>query len=275
MFGKNRQNTAVVANDLIKKLQRYSVDKPKMERINYRGINKRALAIIPGPVLRETQEIPITDQSKLRQLFLSLEANQSTCCLRISSSHHRSRSAILVFRGRVLGCIYGRKHFKQQLFGKQAFTHILADMSDRHNGVDAYMLSEELVIAAASLFHGEVFNGRPGAGGEEVFESAYNYMTYTGMPGCIVISGEQNASVATVYVTAGKIVGVYSQKDGWVSTRYETAAKYVTKATKVTASMISVGSMEELNALSFSLSGLTDGKSKVNPSYMVSAARAS
>jgi hypothetical protein len=79
-------------------------------------------------------------------------------------------------------------------------------------------------------------------------------------PGCIVINDQDNLPVAIVYIFGGKIVGVFSHRDGWVATKYETAAKYVsqTRGAKVFASMLSAQNTQEVQDLTFSLSGLGD-----------------
>jgi hypothetical protein len=250
----------------LKRLQQFA-KRPPAGGAKYLGPNKRALAMLPGPLLRDTQEmIRLDEPSKLRQLFISLEAEQSTGCLRITSPKSKSRSAMLIFHGRVLGCLYGKKQFGRQSFGKQAYEHMLLDMSHKDNVFDAYLLNDEIVLAASALFHGEVFNAPPNASTEEVFESAYNCLIHTGMPGCILIGDENNLPVATVYVFNGKIVGVYAPKDGWVSTRYETGAKYVAKThdAQVAASILQVRNIDGVMALTFSLSGigLNNGKLK-------------
>lgn len=234
--------------------------KGQRSEASYKGSNRRAVALMPGPVLKETQEIQVSDQCKYRQLLLSIEANQSTCCLRITSPKHKSRSAILIFRGRVLACIYGSKRFAQQLFAEQAYEHILVDMAHRDNVLDAYILSEDLVLAAASLFHGEIFNSRQGASAEEIFEAAHNCLVHASKPGCIVINDQDNLPIAIVYIFGGKIVGVFSHKDGWVSSNYQTAAKYLgqTRNSKVFASMLSAQNTQQVQDLTFSLSGLGD-----------------
>src|SRR5262249_29424567 len=69
-----------------------------------------------------------------------------------------------------------------------------------------------------------------------------------------------NLPVAIVYIFGGKIVGVFSHRDGWVATKYETAAKYIsqTRNAKVFASMLSAKNTQEVQDLTFSLSGLGD-----------------
>jgi hypothetical protein len=247
------------ASQQMRRLQQQHKRSLKVEG-SYKGSNRRAVALMPGPALKETQEIPVSDQCKYRQLLLSIEANQSTCCLRITSPKHKSRSAILIFRGRVLSCIYGSKRFGQQLFAEQAYEHILADMAHRDNTLDAYILSEDMVLAAGSLFHGEVFNARLGASPDEVFEAAHNCLVHASKPGCIVVNDQDNLPIAIVYIFGGKIIGIFSHKDGWVQTNYETAARYVSKTpnAKVFASMLSAKNTQEVQDVTFSLSGLGD-----------------
>lgn len=250
------------ASQQVRKLQQHA-KRPPMTESHYKGSNRRAIALMPGPVLRQTQEIQMGSQCKSRELLLSIEASQSTCCLRVNSPKHKSRSAILVFRGRVLACIYGSKQFGEQIFGQPGYDHILADMTHRDNILDAYILSEDLVLAAASMFHGEVFHAREDVTADEIFEAAYSGLVQKAKPGCIVINDQEDLPVAIVYLFSGKIVGVYSHKDGWVSANYEAAAKYLAKARggKVFAAMLSANSVQEVEQLTFSLSGLGDRES--------------
>src|SRR5580693_1581666 len=141
----------------IKKLQKHNSKADEQLR-KYKGTNRRAISLMPGPALRDTQDIPVSDQTKFRQMLLSIEANQSSCCIKITSPKHKSRGAVLVFRGRVVGCMYGNKRLERQLFGQEAYSCVLADISHQSNVIDAYLLSEDLVLAAASLFNGEIFN---------------------------------------------------------------------------------------------------------------------
>ena len=136
----------------IKKLQKHN---RKLED-NYSGASRRAVSLMPGPSTKNTQDIALNDQSKFRQLLLSVEGNQSSCCIKVTSPRNKSRAALLVFRGRAIGCIYGNKRLERQLFGQEAYGCILADIAHQNNTIDAYLLSEDLVLAAASLFNGEV-----------------------------------------------------------------------------------------------------------------------
>jgi hypothetical protein len=244
----------------IKKLQQYAKREEAPSQTPYKGSNRRAVAMIPGPALRETQAIPLSDQSRYRQLLLSLEANQSSCCLRISSPRNKSRAAVLIFRGRVLGCIYGSRKFGDQLFSEEAYQHILGDITERDNFIDAYILNEEIVLAAGSLFHGEVFNVDLAAKAEDIFEAAYHSVVQSAMPGCIVVNDGNNLPVCIVYIFGGRIVGIFSHVDGWLNNKYETGLKYVlkTRGAKVSASTLAASNTQEVHDITFSLSGLAD-----------------
>ena len=72
------------------------------------------------------------------------------------SPRKKSRSAILIFRGRVVGCLYGRKDIGFQIMQQDAQMHAMAELATPGNVLDAYQLPEDLVLAAAALFHGQV-----------------------------------------------------------------------------------------------------------------------
>jgi hypothetical protein len=247
----------------IKKLQKH-VKRPD-DAGKLHANSRRAISLMPGPALRDaTQEITVSDQSKFRQLLLSIEANQSSCCIKIVSPKHESRAAVLIFRGRVVGCIYGNKRLERQLFGQEAYSCVLADISHQSNAIDAYLLSEDLVLSAASLFNGEVFNADSTHSAEEIFEQAHRGLVHSGMPGCIVIKSGEETPAAIIYIFGGKIIGIFSSKEGWVSTSYEKALHYVlhTPGARVSASMLAASNIDEVLNLSFSLSGLSDHKAE-------------
>ncbi len=84
------------------------------------GANRRAIGLVPVPKEREIHEVNKSNGLKHQQLLVSIEGNHQTCCLRVISPFHKSRAAIMVFRGRVIGCLYGNKRLGHQLFGADA-----------------------------------------------------------------------------------------------------------------------------------------------------------
>lgn len=238
------------------------------------GVNRRAISLVPIAQIKETHEISQSNYLRYHQLLISIEGRQSTCCLRIVSPRNKSRSAILIFRGRILGCLYGNKRFAHQLIGQDAYAQAMADLAAPDNILDAYLLSEELVLAASALFHGQVIDTAEDMTSSQIFELASQRLIQSNMPGCIVISTNDNLAVCVVYFFAGRIVGVYSYKDGWVESSYETGMRYVqtTENAKVMASMLGAKNIDEVMQLTSSLTGLADRGSRewsdVSPSQL-------
>jgi hypothetical protein len=224
------------------------------------GKNRRAIGLLPLPGDGQRHEISQSNYLRYHQLLISLEGKQSTCCLRVASPKNKSRSAILLFRGRVLGCLYGSKNIDRQLFGEEALERAVADLAAPGNVLDAYVLSEELVLAAAALFHGHVLNQSSYMNAEQTLEMACQHLLHSDMPGCVVISSDDNLAACMVYMFGGKIVGVYSFKDGWVQPTYETALHYLqrTPNAHVMASKLTACNVQEVMDLTFSVTGLAD-----------------
>jgi hypothetical protein len=222
------------------------------------GANRRAIGLVP--VASEDKLQIEHGNSRYHEWLVSLEGKQSTCCLRIVCPRTKSRSAVLIFRGRVIGCIYGSKKSVQQYAGKEAYLRAVSDLDMPEIAVDAYVLDESLVLAAASLFHGAVMQPPPDLNAQSTYEWCIERLMISHLPGCIAINDSQGAPICMTYLFAGKIVGVYSFRDGWVSSTFEAGLKLIIgmPGTSVRGNMLDVASAEEALQLTFALTGLAD-----------------
>lgn len=224
-----------------------------------RGANRRAINLVPLPTVRESHEIAQSHRVRYHQLLVSLEAKQSTCCIRVISESSKSRAAILVFRGRVLGCLYGSKFENEQVFGEEAHRRAMSELAKPSNIIDTYLLSEELVLAGGALFHGHPVD-HSGGSSEQIFESVVTNLMHSNVPGCVVINSFNNEALCMVYIFRGQIIGVYSFNEGWVQSTYEKALEYVLSQpdTQVMASALAARNIKEVESMTFSLTGLGD-----------------
>src|SRR5215470_9812622 len=108
MFWKTRKKFEDQVRTMVSQTQAYS------------GANRRAINLIPLPVISDGHEIAQTQTVRYHHLLISIEGNQRTCCLKIISPRKKSRAAILIFRGRVVGCLYGRKDLGFQVMQQDA-----------------------------------------------------------------------------------------------------------------------------------------------------------
>ena len=226
----------------------------------YEGNNRRAIGLIPD-AKDEQSVLPSTAVNANRQrLLVALEADQRSCCLKMESDRRKSRGAILVFRGRVLGTIYGSKFLEEQLLDQQAYAKVCTDLGDPDSSIDTYSLDEELIIATAALFHGKPFELTGEMTVDQVFAAYVQTLIQSNMPGCIVVSNFEHLAVCLAYVFAGRLVGFYSGREGWMPPVASIALSQVQKypQASVTGSMLQARNIEEVFGLTFSLSGLAD-----------------
>lgn len=236
------------------------IDKLLAGHAEHTGANRRAIGLVPVPKHRDLSEVTQSNHLKHQQLLVAIEGSNQTCCLRVVSPQQKSRAAIMVFRGRVIGCLYGNKQLGHQLFGVEALERAISDLSHQDSILDTYVLPEDLVLAAGALFHGNALLFPPDSTAEQTFESSCEMLMRSNMPGCIVVNNYSDMAVCMVYVFCGHIVGVYSFTDGWVETSYEAGLRYLqaNRGGKVLASMLPCHNVAEVMQLSVSLTGLAD-----------------
>jgi hypothetical protein len=226
----------------------------------YEGNNRRAIGLLPDAKDDRTTVIPITANSNRQRFLVALEADQRTCCLKMASDRRKSRGALLIFRGRVLGTIYGSKSLEAQLLDQAAYARVYTDITEPDSLVDTYTLDEELAIATAALFHGQPFEMNDNSSVEEIFRSYVQALMQANMPGCVLVTNFKNVAVCLAYVFGGRLVGFYSASEGWLPPVASIAINQVMRfpQASVTGSILQARNVEEVFDLTFSLSGLAD-----------------
>jgi hypothetical protein len=227
----------------------------------YKGLNRRSIGLLPGP--RDVKTCFLAnhgmDPKRAEQVLLAIEANQNTCCIRTSSASVKSRAAALIFRGRVLGCVYGNKSMPSQLFGPAAYEHLHRELSLRDTAFESYMIEEDIALASASMFHGTVLDS-PKQNPEESFRTIHEQLKGFNHPGCALIVDENSTAIFAAYYFRGKMVAAFSYQDGWLNPTLESAWRYLRDDSRlqVLSSMLTAGSITEVGELTFSVSGLAD-----------------
>jgi hypothetical protein len=127
-----------------------------------------------------------------------------------------------------------------------------------------YSLDEDLVIAAAALFHGKTIEISEHADPIHIFNFAHDSLVQFNMPGSVSIVGEGDLSVCMVYIFGGKIVGVYSDKAGWTEPTYASVRSHLTNnpGVRVRACMLPARNTHEVNQLTFNVSDIPDWEIK-------------
>ncbi len=119
--------------------------------LSYKGNNRRALSLLPQPMIGSDIVLQGTTINVRSNVLLSLEANKKSGCLIVRSEKNKSRAGILMYRGRILGCMRGQKRTHDHLFGNQAYERTLEDLANSSKA-DIYGLKDEVVAAAGATF---------------------------------------------------------------------------------------------------------------------------
>ena len=225
----------------------------------YKGISRRATSLLPTPMKTEDVLLKGVSVNGYSNLLLSLEANQQSGCLIIQSKKNKSRSGILIFRGRILGCMHGQKNMDNYSFGDIAYRRALNDLQNINKTVDVYNVREDIVLAASALFHGptkEDENIQPAV----FLESALMTLMDSNMPGCIVVTDRVESNTCVIYMFAGQITAIHSSKGGWLEPDADNIEKQLKtfKNPRVQSCFMPCNNVVDISQHSFSLSGLAD-----------------
>jgi len=225
----------------------------------YKGISRRATSLLPTPMTTDDVLLKGASVNGYSNLLLSLEANQQSGCLIIQSKKNKSRSGILIFRGRILGCMHGHKNMDNYSFGDIAYTRALSDLQNISKTVDVYNVREDVVLAASALFHGTT-KEEENTPASAFLENTLVELMESNMPGCIVITDKADITTCVIYMFAGKIAAVHSSKGGWLAPDLNTLEKQLKafKNPRVQACFMPCHNVVDISQHSFSLSGLAD-----------------
>lgn len=117
------------------------------------------------------------------------------------------------------------------------------------------------MLAAASLFHGNVLQFVETTDAVRKSDWAISQLCDSKKPGCVVINALQSEIRSLVYIARGQICGVFCAKDGWVQPTVRSIHKIIKQAKEsleISASVLNVETMADVKHLGFSLTGLTD-----------------
>ncbi|HEY9678718.1 MAG TPA: hypothetical protein V6C76_11960 [Drouetiella sp.] len=195
--------------------------------------------------------------------FCAFAANKSTCSIRITSARQKSRATIILFRGRVLSCVYGKRGIDNYFFGLEAFNHAQVDLFNHQAEFTVHALDEETALASAAFFEGEKQDQPEHSKIQDFFSRTSQKINAQNAPGCFVVRDNEKNTYCIVYFYGGKIIGIFSYEKGWMKdNRFETALKAVTtsKGDKTSVYILPAQSLEEIYDTTFSLTGVADNE---------------
>jgi hypothetical protein len=114
---------------------------------------RRAIDIIMPPIDGQVTETNSTETT-LPELVSLLEKKPLTGCLKAQNEQRLSRSAALLYQGRIVGCIYGTKSGNDRLSMETSMNMMVSDLRQADTVMQIYSLPEPVILAMSALFLG-------------------------------------------------------------------------------------------------------------------------
>lgn len=115
---------------------------------------RRAIDLILPPLDNAGASDINMGEQDLLWLITDLEGGMRTGCIKAVSETRKSRSAALLYKGRVVGCIYGNRDISEPLATDGSLQMMLKDMTLPDTVVTMYSLPEDITLAMSALFLG-------------------------------------------------------------------------------------------------------------------------
>ncbi len=114
---------------------------------------KRATDLLPPPI-GNNYKIIQTGDKQAKQLVQEWVASELTGCVIASNNAHKTRSALLLYQGKAVGCIYTTKTMPLTQPTEEAIKLVVRDLEFPNSTVKIYPLNENTVLPMSALFLG-------------------------------------------------------------------------------------------------------------------------
>lgn len=174
---------------------------------------KRATDLILPPLEGQTANTMKMADYDLEWLITDLEGGMRTGCVKASSEEVLSRSAMLLYRGRAVGCIYGRKSMPDSMPTEQSLTMMLEDLTLPETTVSVYDLPEDVTLAMSALFLGYPVRRSDDLDARSYMDYLCGWFTEKVQTACLALSFPSTSANCLVFVTAGQYTGAFYVED--------------------------------------------------------------
>ncbi len=174
---------------------------------------RRATDLILPPVDGQEPQTIVMGENDLEWLITDLEGGMRTGCVKASSEEQLSRSAMLLYRGRAVGCIYGRKSMPDSMPTEQALSLMLQDLSMPSTKAVVYDLPPEVTLAMSALFLGYPVQRSDDLDARSYIDYLCGWFAEKGQTACLAITLPAEAANCLLFVTAGSYVGAFYVED--------------------------------------------------------------
>ena len=183
----------------------YAAGKPMNIRL------RRAIDLILPPLDKNQQpnKMRIGQGDDLLWLITDLEGGMRTGCVKAFCEPRKSRSAVLLYKGRAVGCIYGNKQMREPLPTESSLQMMLSDCQTPDTHLVMYGLPEEVTLAMSALFLGYPVERSDQLDARSYMDYIMSWFSQKEQTACLAFSLPANSATLLAFVYKGAFVGSF------------------------------------------------------------------
>lgn len=180
------------------------------EPVNFK-LRRAIDLILPSIGDDKGQQMRIGDED-LEWLITDLEGGMRTGCVKAFCEPRKSRSAVLLYKGRAVGCIYGNKTLPEPQPTEPSLQMMLNDLQEPDTTLLVYDLPEEVTLAMSALFLGYPVERNDDLDARSYLDYIGSWLQQKEQTACLAISTSTNAT-CLAFVYKGRYVGSFYVED--------------------------------------------------------------
>lgn len=174
---------------------------------------KRATDLIQPAIDRESLNEFKIEEYDLEWLMTDVEGGMRTGCVKAACESKLSRSAMLIYRGRAVGCIYRSKSMPDTQPTEQSLQYMLSDLEAPDTDVQIYDLPENITLAMSALFRGYPVRRNDDYDARAYVDYICGWFERKGSTACLAITLPSKSVRCLVYVYRGQFCGAFNIED--------------------------------------------------------------
>jgi hypothetical protein len=174
---------------------------------------KRATDLILPPINGEPPNNFKMADYDIEWLITDLEGGMRTGCVKASSEERLSRSAMLLYRGRAVGCIYGCKTMTDTQPTETSLQMMMHDLELGETKVSIYDLPEEVTLSMSALFLGYPVQRSDDLDARSYMDYLCGWFAEKGQTACLAFSLPSKAATCLGFIHKGQFVGSFYVED--------------------------------------------------------------
>jgi hypothetical protein len=174
---------------------------------------RRAIDLILPSIGGENPNNFVMGDEDLDWLIIQLEGGMRTGCVKAFSETKKSRSAVLLYRGRAVGCIYGNKTLSEPQPTEPSLQMMLNDLSHPETSVLMYDLPEDVTLAMSALFLGYPVERSDDLDARSYMDYICSWLAQKEQTACLAFNLPSKSATCLAFIHRGRYVGSFYVED--------------------------------------------------------------